>query len=396
MDVLEHRIAEPEMFESGGLLLLHLRDLKAFNQAEGYASGDRLLADAAARIGAAVEDQPRVTVAHLAGADFAVLLEGIGEPKLRELAERVAGVMAGLYSQHTLPSSDVGHVGGALYHGQTATELLSEADSALREAQRDGANAWVVHRQKVAVESTRTGSEWRAVLDGLIAEQRFSLVKQAVVARDGSELLHHEVFLRIPDPDRPGREIAAAAFMPVAESVGFAPLVDRAVVERVVLGLEAGAFAAKVAINISPLSLADPTFVDWLFDKLRGHPLVSSRVIIELPEYGASGNVERLQASIDRLSPLGVEFSLDHFGKGFASFAYLRSLKAHYIKIDGSFVRSLEQQGDSQFFIKSIADIAHGLDMVVVAESVETDAVWQTLLGMGVDGGRGFLFGRPE
>jgi EAL domain-containing protein (putative c-di-GMP-specific phosphodiesterase class I) len=91
-----------------------------------------------------------------------------------------------------------------------------------------------------------------------------------------------------------------------------------------------------------------------------------------------------------------VEFSLDHFGKGFSSFAYLRSIKAHYIKVDGSFVRNLDRQDDNRFFLRAIADIAHGLDMLVIADSVETEPVWDALQDLGIDGGRGFWLGPPE
>jgi EAL domain-containing protein (putative c-di-GMP-specific phosphodiesterase class I) len=149
-------------------------------------------------------------------------------------------------------------------------------------------------------------------------------------------------------------------------------------------------------VNLSVSSLQEHGLLDWFLDTLQQHRVAAGRLILELPEYGASANVEYLVGWIDRLSPLGVEFSLDHFGKGFSSFTYLRSIKAHYLKVDGSFVRNLDQQEDNQFFLRAIADIGHGLDMQVIAESVEAESVWHTLQGLGVDGGRGFWLGRPE
>ena len=151
-----------------------------------------------------------------------------------------------------------------------------------------------------------------------------------------------------------------------------------------------------MAVNLSPRSLAEASFIDWLVDLLNQRPSLASRLILEFPEYGVSGNLDLLVALVGRLSPLGVQFSLDHFGKGFTSFAYLRNIKLDYLKVDGSFIRQLGQHEDNRFFIKTIADIAHSLDMMVVAESVESAEAWQLLLVLGVDGGRGFLFGRPE
>ena len=396
MDVLEHRVAEPELFESGGLLLLQLQDLKAFNQSQGFVAGDRLLNDTGQAIASVLDGLPGITLAHLAGADFAVLLERTGEPQLRELAARIVGAVAGLYGRAALASSDVAHVGGIVYAGQTASELLSEADMALREAQSAGANAWVIRRHESAAGGARSGSEWRSLIEQAIRGQHFSLLRQPVVSSADGELLHHEVFLRIQDPQQPGALITAGVFMPMAESTGLAAVVDRAVVENVVIALEAGAYPGRVAVNISSSSLDDEGLLAWLVGKLTQHPVAAGRLILEFPEYGASANAEHLAGWIDRLSPLGVEFSLDHFGKGFSSFAYLRSLKAHYLKVDGSFVRNLDQHEDNQFFVRAIADIAHGLDMRVIAESVETEAAWRTLKGMGVDGGRGFWLGKPE
>jgi diguanylate cyclase (GGDEF)-like protein len=396
MDVLEHRVAEPDVFESGGLLLLQLKDLKGFNQTHGYAEGDRLLADAGKAIASVVDDLPRATLAHLSGADFAILLEGIGEHRLRDLAGMIVGAVGALYGRSEIPSSDVAHVGGVPYEGQSASDLLSQADMALREAQREGANAWVVRRHREDSGKARSGSEWRGLIERAIHGHHFSLLRQAVVSCKDGELLHHEVFLRLRDPDKPDTDIAAAVFMPMVESTGLGALVDKAVVETVLTALEEGAYPGRVAVNLSVSSLQEHGLLDWFLDTLQQHRVAAGRLILELPEYGASANVEYLVGWIDRLSPLGVEFSLDHFGKGFSSFTYLRSIKAHYLKVDGSFVRNLDQQEDNQFFLRAIADIGHGLDMQVIAESVEAESVWHTLQGLGVDGGRGFWLGRPE
>lgn len=395
MDVLESRVTDPDLFGGGGLLLIQLRDFKAFNLEHGYPAGDRLLADAAEQLAAALRSFPQTTLARLAGADFGVVIEGVDEHGLGEAAAQLAAAVAALHERHPLASADVGHVGAARFSGQGASELLAEADRALREAQRSGANAWVVQAPAGITAEARGRSGWRGLLETAIGEGRFRLLRQPVVARDGDALLHDEVFLRIADPDNPGQDLPAAVFMPMAEGVGLAPRIDRAVIERLLEALAGGEFAGRVAVNVSPLSLREPAFDDWLADALEKRPSLAGRLILEVPEYGASVHVDALARSIPRLAPMGVEFSIDHFGKGFASFGYLRSIKADYLKIDGSFIQQLEQHEDNRFFIRTIADIAHGLDMRVIAESVETEAAWDLLCTLGVDGGRGFLFGRP-
>ena len=123
-----------------------------------------------------------------------------------------------------MTSVDVVHIGGVTYGGQDASKLLSEADMALREAQRAGANAWVVHTHHAPLENARPSSEWRALIERALRERRFSLLRQAVLDSHDGALLHHEVFLRLDDPERPGEAIAAAVCMPMAESVGMAPM----------------------------------------------------------------------------------------------------------------------------------------------------------------------------
>lgn len=396
MDVLAHRTGDSELLQTGGLLLLELNDFKAYNQEHGYSAGDRLLHAAGRAIESVLAGEPRSTLARLSGASFSVLVENVDAPRLHALGSEIVAAVAGLYGRLALESSDVAHVGIALYAGQSASELLSEADLALREAQRDGANAVVLQRHATDDVAVRTASDWRELIETAITRRQFSLLRQPVLACDGGGLLHHEVFLRLADPLQPEADIAAAVFMPMAESVGLAATVDRAVCEAVVVGVEAGSYPGRVAVNLSATSLGDAALLDWLAHTLSGHSAAAQRLILEFPEYGVAAQVDVLASWIARLGPLGVRFSLDHFGKGFTAFAYLRTLKVDYLKVDGSFVRQLPEQDDNRFFLRAIADIGHGLDMQVIAESVETENDWEALRGLGLDGGRGYWLGRPE
>lgn len=396
LHVLEHRASDRELYGSGGLLLLQLNGFKDYNQLRGYAAGDELLRRTGEAVVGVLHDAPSATVAHLAGADFAVLVENADAGRLREIAERIHAAVVDLTTPLDLPSSDVAHVGGAEFGDQLAGELLAEADRALREAQRESPNAVVIHGRADRRAVVRGRSEWRAMIEQALTDRRFSLVRQPVVAAADGRLLHHEVFLRIADPDQPARSLAAAVFMPMAEGSGLADRVDRAVVETVIAGIGRGEYPERVAVNLSPASLAAPGMLDWLGGLLSSRPAAAANLILEFPEYGATSHMEQLRLWIDRLGPLGVGFSLDHFGKGFSAFAYLRGSKVDYLKIDGSLVRELAAHDDNRFLLRTIAEIGHGLDMQVIAEAVETESEWQLLRGLGVDGGRGFWLGEPQ
>jgi EAL domain-containing protein (putative c-di-GMP-specific phosphodiesterase class I) len=133
-----------------------------------------------------------------------------------------------------------------------------------------------------------------------------------------------------------------------------------------------------------------------LSGQLAEHRDHAPRLIFELPEYGVVSFIDRVTALLGLLAGYGAKLSIDHFGRSFSSLAYLRSLKVDYLKIDGSFMRSIEENSDNQFFVQALAEIAHGLEIVVIAEAVETESVWKILPSLHVDGAQGYFIGRPE
>jgi len=183
--------------------------------------------------------------------------------------------------------------------------------------------------------------------------------------------------------------------MPQAENVGLTAEVDRAVISRVLAEL-AGDCDHLYAVNLSPSSLQTPGFMDWLDHQLRGHPEQASRIIFEMSEYGAVALLDKVRKLIELLGRHGSQFSLDHFGRSFSSFAYLHSLKAHYLKVDASYLRSIEDNQDSQFYLQALTKIAHGLEIKVIGESIESAGQWELLPSLHIDGAQGYFVGRPE
>lgn len=391
MNLLQTRLEDKE--SCGAVLLLQIENLAAYNQAHGYQGGDRLLRAVASLMKTESVAVSGITLAHLSGGDFAVLYEGAGMARTRELAERLARALGALYVELEFSRMDVGHVGGALYQNQTPGEMLSAVDMALRHAQQEGPNALYVLGADGSGPEVFSAGEWRTLLEQALDKDLFRLQQQPVYARGKRQLLHRELFLRLVNPESEQSVIPAGVFMPMAESLGLAAHVDRWVITEVVEHVAAALGDDKIAINMASTSLAQEGFIDWLDEYLRAHTDSAKRLILEWTEYGATVHLASLKIWIERLTPLGVEFSLDHFGKGFSSFAAIRELKAHYLKIDGSFTRDLDEAGDNAFFLQAVANIAHGLDLAVIAESVESAAAWERLESMDVDGGRGYWLG---
>jgi diguanylate cyclase (GGDEF)-like protein len=397
MDVVTDRIKSEEHFMQGAFYLVQLKDFKDYNDRKGYQAGDELLCEVAQCLVKVTEDVPKHTLAHLTGADFGLLVEDCGLNESKQLCQRVSSALANLYSTGMPDSPDVAHVGAAYFDGhQSLKELLSEADMALRSAQAQEANSWQLSvpenadRRKV-----RAAAEWRSYIEEALEQDKISLLYQPVVSCPELSLMHKEAYVRIPDSD--GELISAGVFLPVAESVGLSVEIDKAVVTKLINTLlDNSAITANFAVNLSLQSLLSEHFVDWLEQTLSRYDYIARRFILEFPEYGAVANQSALKALIERLGRYGVKFSLDHFGRSFSSLAYLRSLKVDYLKVDGSYLRSLDENKDHQFFIQALADIAHGMDIQIIAESVESEEVWNILHSLNIDGAQGYHIGRPE
>ncbi|MES9873345.1 MAG: EAL domain-containing protein [Candidatus Sedimenticola sp. 6PFRAG7] len=389
-----------EEFSQGVLCMIQLKDFKAFNDENGYQAGDALLKDAAKALVEVAKGYPKHVMAHLGGADFCMLAQECPQEEASEVGERLSTALAGLYGTGKLAVPDVGHIGISVYDGQQDLKtLLSEADMALRTAQTQGANKWSLHVSDVERKKHVRGAlEWREFIEGALQNGRLVLQYQSVVTCD-RRLLHHEVLVRITEETDEGAQsqMAAGVFLPQAESLGLVGAIDRAVISMI-LNKVSGEddTTGRYAVNISPSSLQEPEFLVWLDRILAKHAQASRRMIFEVPEYGAVSLLEQVQAFVAVLEKHGSQFSIDHFGRSFGSFAYLRSCKANYLKVDGSFMRELDQSQDNQFFVHALAEVAHGLEIQVLGESIETEAVWDLLPGLNLDGGQGYYISRPQ
>jgi diguanylate cyclase (GGDEF)-like protein len=397
MDIVTDRIESEEGFMQGAFYLVQVKSFKEYNDRNGYQAGDELLCEVAQCMKKVTEGVPKHTLAHLAGADFGLLVEDCSLNESEQLCKRVSSALANLYSTGMPDSPDVAHIGAAYFDGrQSLKELLSEADMALRSAQAQEPNSWqLTAPENLDRRKVRAAVDWRSFIEEALEQDRITLLYQSVVSCPESNLMHKEVFVRIPDSD--GELIPAGVFLPVAESVGLASAIDKAVVQRLVNTLlDNTSITDQFAINISPKSLSAEPFVEWLEQLFSRHEYLASRLILELPEYGAVANLSQAKSLIDRLGRYGVQFSIDHFGRSFSSLAYLKSLKVDYLKVDGSYLRSLDENADHQFFIQALADIAHGLDIKIIAESVESENVLKTAHTLNMDGAQGYFIGRPE
>lgn len=391
---LEHLLDTAEEHFRGVLALVQLRDFRSYNETHGYSAGDELLRQTAAVLREATADFQPHCLARLGGADFGLLLPRGGDDEIAALGSALSQALARLQERGLMTDGDAGHIGLAVHVGtDSASMLLSRADTALRQAQANTGNAWQLAAVDVRRQA-RPATAWRTLLSACLEGGKLALYAQAVLRpTDPTKALHHEILLRLPTDEG---LLPAGGFMPMAERLGLASAIDRAVITALFTRVRASDTARHLAVNLSPASLGDAQFRSWLFTQLDQHPQVAPNLTFELPEYGAARDLPALRELAIGLARRGSGLGLDHFGRGFNPLGYLAGLKLRYLKVDGSYIHALAHDTDSRYFISTLREIAHGLDCQIIAEAVENAGQLAAVAELRMDGAQGYHLAPPQ
>jgi EAL domain-containing protein (putative c-di-GMP-specific phosphodiesterase class I) len=232
----------------------------------------------------------------------------------------------------------------------------------------------------------------RRALDGDL----FVLHYQPIVALSDRRVSHHEALLRLADePD--GRLVAPGRFLPAAERYGLVRDIDRMVVDEVAALLSAaGDERARIAVNLSALSVTDATMLGYVERRLQWHGVAPSQLVIEVTETAAISDMDSARSFCAGALALGCEVALDDFGAGFGSFQYLKHLPFTYLKIDGDFIRRLPVSRTDQLVVRALAGVVRGMGAQTIAEFVGDETTISMLRSYGVDYAQGFAVGRPQ
>jgi EAL domain-containing protein (putative c-di-GMP-specific phosphodiesterase class I) len=214
-----------------------------------------------------------------------------------------------------------------------------------------------------------------------------------VVSAQNGEIAHYECLLRIVEES--GEVRSAATFMPVVEEMGLIRQIDRKVLEMAVDELRRCP-EVSLAINVSAYTTGDKVWMQRLKEYLGSEREIARRLTLEITETIALKDLQQTVAFVQQVREFGCSVALDDFGAGYTSFKSLRMLGVDEVKIDGSYIKDLTENRDNQVFVRSLLSLAQGLDLLTVAECVETENVAQWLRAYGVDLLQGYHFGRPD
>ncbi len=403
----ERRLEDAVTSAHGGsathvLCYLDLDRFKVVNDSCGHMAGDNLLREVATLIRDQVRDSD--SVARVGGDEFGMLLTGCPLDKARQIADDVCtalrdyrfvwrdrifnvGVSIGLI--------EISHETGNL------EDLLSAADSACYVAKQKGrGRVHVYSARDEALARQRGEIVWLQRIQRALKEDRFELYVQPIVSVAGRVTTGPacEVLLRMRDDA--DQVISPTDFMQAAERYHLMPNVDRWVLQASFAAIASGAVNLpdnrSCTINLSGQTLGDAQFLDFVVDSLDHSGVAPEKVCFEVREASVIANLSNAARFIAVLHGMGCQFALDDFGSGLGSFANLKSLSMDYLKIDGSIIRNLDQDDVSEAMVAAMITLAGTMGIRVVAEHVESEAVFDRVRSMGVDFAQGFAVGRPE
>lgn len=380
---------------SSMLVMLQIRNFTEINAEIGRVAADDLLRQVAERIEESLTYIPEAIISRRSGADFAVFISHTYLESSRAHLQRIFQSVASLqfFSEDT--THDSIHV-GAGFHEQTGTLslMLTSADTALRNAQVEGAKAtyFLVHgdSNNPISDMVKQAQEWKLTLDKIIKTKDLLFYYQPLFSLPYKKILAYEIYVRI---ELAGKIINAGIFMPMAERFGLLADLDKIIISKALEQLEDD--SPNFVLNLSPRSIQDVKFVDWLITTLEEYRAYSNKITFEIQEYSIHLAYEQVKRLIDSATSYDYKFSIDHFGNGATAFSYLQSLDVHYLKIDRSFVTGINDNTDNQFFIRSVVQIARTRDMLLIAEGIEKTNELETLNDLGVDAAMGYLLGKP-
>ncbi len=253
----------------------------------------------------------------------------------------------------------------------------------------DGAAPEAASLSDVLGQSVQRTVTQAGAFGAVVRDRKFKMVFQPVVALADGALHHHEALIRFEADQSPFAMIRMAEELDIIEDL------DCAVAEETVKRLRADRTGkSRLAFNASGRSITSANFVEAI-ERLIQPGRLNGRLIIEVTESAAIDDLAVARRHIEALQALGLQVCLDDFGAGAASFAYLRQLPVDVVKIDGSYVRELTSSGRDDAMIRHLVSLCRELDVVTVAEMVETPAVEHMLRRAGVDYAQGWLYGQP-
>jgi diguanylate cyclase (GGDEF)-like protein len=372
------------------LCRLDLDQFRMVNDVHGAEAGDLVLA----RVAGAMAERLRATdsLGRVGSDEFAVVLPGSGADAALAVGEALLQAIRSIRMEDIHVSASVG-VAAAL--APVASELLAEADGALLAAKEAGRDRVVFAEPgNGARDKARQSLSWVARVRRALETGGLELHGQPIVPLNGPQRARFELLIRLSGDD--GVPIAPDQFLPSAERFGLIQAIDGWVVGRALDLLDsAGEDGPVLHVNLAPASIGDAELMAFTERALVASGVRPERLVFEITETAAIGDVGAARATVERLRGLGCTIAIDDFGMGFGSFSHLKQIPFDMLKIAGEFVHEVTTSRVDRLTVEAVAQVARGMGMSTVAEYVGDDSTVELLRDMRVDFAQGFHTGAP-
>jgi diguanylate cyclase (GGDEF)-like protein len=397
VQLLEDALAEAKKHEQPVyVLMMDLDRFKHVNDVMGHNFGDELLRQVAERLKLRVaEAYASAHLARLGSDEFAVLLPDSNNEQAQRIAASILQALEAplsMYEQTVDMGAGMG-IAGFPENGKDPEELLSMAEVAMDHAKlrNDGAIVYNASMDTSSAKSLSLLTELRHAIE----RNEFRLHLQPKCRLDTGEVVGAEALVRWVHPER--GNVFPDEFIPFAEQTGFIRVLTLWVMERsaeMCRDLAQRGIHLKISVNLSTRDLMDQDLPGKFNDILVRHKLSPASFCLEITESAIMDDPVRAQQTLERLHLMGVDLSIDDFGTGYSSLAYLKRLPVNELKIDKSFVLNMENDMGDTKIVRSTIDLGHNMGLRVVAEGIESEAVWRLLAALGCDQGQGYFMSR--
>jgi len=383
------------------LIFIDILQFKVINNTCGYEVGDSFLRDVGNRIKSVAFSD--AMIGRIGGNEFGVLVPIENEKKGYLLAAEIKSAIEEKRfvsgDQSFVITAVVSMIGFGSENNQVL-ELLRSVEAAAEICKKSGQKEiQLVRPGDERMEERDEVMSWVARINRALDEENLKVRCQMIypIMGGNSGLPHFEVLLTVVDEN--GEHLPPADFIKAAEEYSRMGSVDRWVIESVLVWMKENPDVLSrmggFSINLSGHSLNDETFLDFIFEALVRYQVPRQKLIFEITETTAVANLEDAADFINEMKGIGCRFSLDDFGAGQSSYAYLKRLPVDFIKIDGAFVRNISEDDVDYALVKSITEMGHFLNKKIVAEFVSSEEILEVVKDIGVDYVQGYYLGRP-
>ena len=379
---------------------IDLDRFKVLNDSAGHAAGDMLLRKISQELQAGVRNGD--ILARLGGDEFGILLPDCSAEDARRICAQLIATINNLNFNWEGMTFTVGASIGVVPFSAgsfSLKELMSRVDVACYSAKSEGRNRVVIYddNNSLAAQNHQQIQVAASIREALETE-RFALYAQRIMPLNPTiDVFHIEVLVRLRT--RNGGLTPPGLFIPAAERYGLMPAIDRWVIANTLLiqGEKLAQFDnLSLSINISGSSFNDADFSDFLRTTIQSTPIKRDRICFEITETAVVGNITQAAQLMRLLKEEGCRVALDDFGSGLSSFNYLKHFPVDVLKIDGSFIQSVDRNSVDRAIVESINQVAHQLGAITVAEFVENENIAECLRDIGIDFAQGYHYATPE